>query len=116
MLFLAVLIGVVATETGAAYCHSTCNIICCASAQGIEGRGVMVVASSSTIRHFEQVTTIAAVFYHPVDPPPAAYDDVVGNKRHFNRAYAIAFVLVAQLLLAALLDAFLPDARTRGSG
>jgi hypothetical protein len=52
------------------------------------------------------------VFYHPVDPPPAAHDDVAGNKRHFNRAYAIAFVLVAQLLLAALLDAFLPDART----
>jgi pimeloyl-ACP methyl ester carboxylesterase len=58
------------------------------------------------------VTVIAAIFYAPAEPPAAKQDDVEGNKRHFNKAYILAFALVAELLVAALLDAFLPDEQT----
>ena len=52
------------------------------------------------------VTVIATVFYNPAEPPNTRTEDVGRSKAHFNWAYIMAFFLAAELLAAALLDAF----------
>eukprot|EP01052_Picozoa_sp_SAG31_P038861 SAG31_NODE_5272_length_2639_cov_1.823228_2_plen_214_part_00 len=58
------------------------------------------------------VACVAAVFYNPIPPPPSLLEDAAANKRHFTKAFFLAFAMVAELLAAALLDAFLPDEST----
>ena len=55
------------------------------------------------------ITVLAAIFYHPAEPPQSQIDDVSKNKAHFDKAYVIAFILVAELLATALFDAVLED-------